>query len=251
MRTEHVYTMQYSDADASRHVRLCDLERYLLEAAGASADIMGFGTDYVLDKYNCAWVITRLTIQMDYLPRYLEKIRVETWVEGNMHMLSVRNYRVYLQEDNGERLIGQATSVWTLLGMESRQVEMKAFSDSAWEGKIDGERLSFARISRLGKIETPTSVMPHTIHYSDLDYNGHCNSCKYMQFFLNADDSLTATAPIRIDINYAKEVMKGDPCQIQVLRTNNENDDIDKVQYCMLTPDGEVSCTALIQRYTL
>ena len=70
MRTRHKYILQYADVDASRHIRLSDLEKYLLEAGGVSANQMGFGTDDILARYNCAWVLIHLTIQMDYLPKW-------------------------------------------------------------------------------------------------------------------------------------------------------------------------------------
>lgn len=247
MRTKHSFVLQYSDVDASRHLRLCDLEKYLLESAGASADQMGFGTDLVLEKYNCAWVLTKLSIMMDYLPKYNDEMLVETWVEGNYHMFSIRNFRVYLMKDDHAYKIGEATSAWTLLNLTSRQVEIAAYRDEVWEKVIEGEKIVLPRTSRLGKIESPTSRMQHTIHYTDLDYNNHCNSCKYLQFMLNADDGLTATYPIRLDINYAKEVHKGEHTCIDVLRTMDA-DAIKSVQYCMLTESGDISCTALLHR---
>lgn len=245
MKTYHQYTLRYSDTDTSRHIRLCDLERYLLETAGDSADQMGFGTDYILNKCNSAWVLTRVTLMMDYLPQYLEDIEIETWVEGNAHMLSIRNFRIYLLKDGKKELIGKSSTVWTVLNLETRQVDMRVFADAAWEGKIDGEKLDLPRAQRLGRIAEPTANIQHTIHYSDLDYNNHCNSCKYLQFMLNACDSLTGVYPIRVDINYAKEVYKGEHTTIELQETD------DCIQYCLLTEKGEVSSTAMLSRYTL
>lgn len=242
MKYQFQYTITYSDVDASRHLRLCDLQRYLLEAAGNSAQRLGLGTNYLVDTYNSTWVLTRMTVQMDYLPSYNDTLLIETWIEGNAHMLSIRNFRLYLMKQNEPLLIGQATSVWTLLNLTTRQVDVAAFADKAWEGAIDGERLTFARSPRLGKIELPEKVMQHTIHYTDLDYNNHCNSIKYLQFMLNACDDLTAIWPVRLDINYAKEVHKNDTVHIQVHQSE------DQVQYCILNPENEVSCTALIQK---
>ena len=88
----------------------------------------------------------------------------------------------------------------------------------------------------------------HTIHYSDLDYNNHCNSCKYLQFMLNANDHLTATYPIRLDINYVKEVYKDERIRVDVLETKDESGQAQSVQYCLLAEDGDISCTALVQK---
>ena len=242
MKTRHTYKIQYADSDASRHIRLSDLERYLLEAGGESADTMDIGTDYLVAQYNCAWVLTRMTVIMDYLPCYLDTITIETWVEQNAHMLSIRNYRIYIEKDGAEKLIGSCNSVWTLLNLDTRAVDTRCFGDPHWEGIIDGEKLNLPRASRLGRIAEPTSRMPHTIHYTDLDYNNHCNSCKYTQFMLNACDSLTATYPIRLDINYSHEVHKGEHITVDVEETP------DTIKYCILTEQGEISCTGMLSK---
>lgn len=242
MKYFYEYPVQKSDVDASRYIRLCDLERYLLETAGTSADRLGLGTNRLLEIYNTTWVLTRLSIMMDYLPTYDDTLVVETWIEGNAHMLSMRNFRLYVKKDEGNLLIGKCSSIWTLINLESRQVDIAAFKDSAWDNAIDGERLNLPRAPRLGKIDEPTSVMPHTIRYSDLDFNNHCNSVKYLQFMLNACDALTGIFPIRLDMNYAKEVHKGEPTTICVLQSEKQ------VQYCMLNENDEISCTALLSR---
>ncbi len=240
MKTRHKYTLQFSDTDASRRIPMNFVERYLLEAGGLSAMEMGIGTDHLLKKYDCAWVLTRMTIEMYYLPTYLENIIFETWVEQNSHLLSIRNYNIYIEKDGKETLIGRSVSVWTILNLTTRALDGKCFSDPQWESIIDGEHLEFSRAPRLGKIEEPTSVMQHTVHYSDLDYNQHCNSCKYTQFMLNACDKLAGVAPIRFDVNHAKEVHKGENISVQVKEKENE------IQYCVLTEQGEVSCTGIM-----
>ena len=248
MRTKHHYTIQYSDVDASRHLRLSDLEKYLLEAGGVSAERMGFGIDRVLELYNCAWVLIHLTVQMDYLPKYQDEMIIESWVQGNYHMFSIRNYNLYIRKDGEDFLVGRATSTWTLLNMETRQVDTRGFEGGKWDKIVEEVKQDFARSPRLGKIEEPTETLMHTIHYSDLDYNNHCNSCKYLQFMLNANDHLTATYPIRLDINYVKEVYKDERIRVDVLETKDESGQAQSVQYCLLAEDGDISCTALVQK---
>ncbi len=250
MRTRHSFILQYSDVDSSRHIRLSDLEKYLLEAGGVSANQMGFGTDTVLERYNCAWVLIHLTIEMDYLPKYLDEMVIETWVEDNYHMFSVRNYGIYIRKDGEDFQVGRATSSWTLLNMQTRQVDLRGFSEEVWSTIIDKTKVEFTRIPRLQKIDVPTRTLAHTIHYSDLDYNNHCNSCKYLQFMLNADDRLTALYPIRLDINYVKEVYKDERIQVDVLEKTDEEGRLHSLQYCLLAEDGGISCTALLQRVT-
>lgn len=242
MKYRFEYTINYSDVDASRHLRLTDLERYILETACLNAERLGLGTQRLLEQYNAAWVLTRMSLTMDYLPTYNETLVIETWIEGNAHMLSIRNFRLYIKKDDEELPIGQCSTIWTLINLTSRQVDIAAFADPAWASCIDGERLSLPRAPRLGLIDEPTGRMPHTIRYSDLDFNGHCNSVKYLQFMLNACDKLTGLFPVRLDMNYAKEVHKSEQTEVRFIEQD------DRVQYCLLTEQGEISCTALISK---
>lgn len=248
MRTLHNYTIAYSDVDAKRHIRLCDLERYILETAGASATRMGLGTEYVYEHYQTAWVLTRLSVEMDYLPSYEDQIQIETWIEGNRHMFSLRNFHIYLMKGEDRFLIGRAASIWTLLNLETRQVDMRAYQDSVWENVVDGTPVEMAKAPRLGRIAEPTSTLPHTIHYTDIDFNNHCNSAAYMRFFLNADPRLTTCYPVRFDINYVKEVQFGEKTEVQVEDLKDEAGALTALKYCLLTEEGEISATCQITR---
>lgn len=247
MRTEHHYIIDYAATDTSRRLRLFDLERYLLQAAGESAEQMGISTDYLLEEYGSAWVLTRLSVEMNCLPQYNEELIIESWIEANVHMLSIRNFRIFTMRE-GERVeLGRCASVWTALNLTSRQVDARIFSDPIMADVVDGEKLGMPSAPRLGRIAEPTLLDSYTVRYSDLDYNLHFNSCQYLRLFLDTDDSLTGHFPIRFDINYAKEVHKGDCCQVQVLREETEGNQIQSIRYCLLTPAGEVSSTACLQ----
>ena len=43
MKYNYEYTVKYQEVDASRKLRLFNLENYLLEVAGITADAMGIG----------------------------------------------------------------------------------------------------------------------------------------------------------------------------------------------------------------
>ena len=89
-------------------------------------------------------------------------------------------------------------------------------------------------------IPEPTGSMPHPVVYSDLDYNKHCNSCKYLEAMLNAYRPDYYDKKVRLDINYSKEVMLGDELTTYYLVTD------DGVQYQQKNNAGETSCSAKI-----
>lgn len=233
MKYNYNFEIKYQEVDGQRKLRLFNLETYLLEVAGLVADELGFGIR-ALHPMGLTWILTRLSVDMYELPTHCEHVRFETWIESNAHMLSTRNFRIYSEE----KLIGQCKSVWAVLDLEKREI-VNCFDLPIFANSVDGEVIEMPRV-RMTTIPEPTGSMPHKIVYSDIDYNGHCNSCRYLQAMTDAYLPDYYGKKIRLDINYSKEAMLGEEMQIYYLVTD------DGVQYQMKNKAGETSCSAKI-----
>ena len=231
MKYNYEFEIKYQEVDDRKKLRLFNLENYLLEVAGTVADELGFGIQ-VLHPQGLTWILTRLSVEMYELPGPRDKVRFETWIESNVHMLSTRDFRIY----SGDRLIGQCKSVWAVLDMEKREI-VNVFDNPIFEGSVDGEVLDMPRV-RMTTIPEPTGCVPHKIVYSDLDYNRHCNSCRYLQAMTDAYLPDYYGKRVRLDINYSKEVGLGDELQTFYLVSE------DGVQYQQKNQAGETSCSA-------
>ena len=231
MKYSYEYEIKYQEVDGRKRLRLFNLENYLLEVAGTVADELGFGIA-VLHPRGLTWILTRLSVEMYELPTHCERVRFETWIESNAHMLSTRNFRIY----SGDRLIGICKTVWAILDLQKREI-VNYFDDPIFENAIDGEVLEMPRV-RMTTIPEPTGIVPHKVVYSDIDYNGHCNSCRYLQAMTDAYLPDYYGKKVRLDINYQKEAMLGEEMQIYYLVTD------DGVQYQMKNEAGETSCSA-------
>ena len=233
MKYSYEYEIKYQEVDGRKRLRLFNLENYLLEVAGTVADELGFGIA-VLHPRGLTWILTRLSVEMYELPTHCERVRFETWIESNAHMLSTRNFRIY----SGDRLIGICKTVWAILDLQKREI-VNYFDDPIFENAIDGEVLEMPRV-RMTTIPEPTGSMPHKIVYSDIDYNGHCNSCRYLQAMTDAYLPDYDGKKVRLDINYSKEAMLGETLQTYYLVSE------DGVQYQQKNDNGETSCSAKI-----
>ena len=233
MKYSYEYEIKYQEVDDRKKLRLFNLENYLLEVAGTVADDLGFGIA-VLHPRGLTWILTRLSLEMYELPTCCEKVRFETWIESNAHMLSTRDFRIY----SGDKLIRQCKSVWTVLDMEKREI-VNCFDDPIFADCVDGEVIEMTRV-RMTTIPEPTGMMMHKIVYSDIDYNSHCNSCRYLQTMTDTYLPDYYGKKIRLDINYSKEVLLGEELQTLFLITE------DGVQYQQKNENGETSCSAKI-----
>lgn len=233
MKYSYEYEIKYQEVDGQKKLRLFNLENYLLEVAGTVADELGFGIA-TLHPIGLTWILTRLSVEMYELPTHCQKVRFETWIESNAHMLSTRDFRIY----SGDRLIGQCKSVWAVLDLKKREI-VNIFDDPMFEGCVDGEVIEMSRI-RMTTIPEPTGCAKHKIVYSDIDYNGHCNSCRYLQAMTDAYLPAYYGKKVRLDINYSKEAMMGDELQTYYLVSE------DGVQYQQKNRYDETSCSAKI-----
>ena len=246
MKYNYEYEIKYQEVDGEKKLRLFNLENYLLEVAGTVADSLGFGIAQ-LHPRGLTWILTRLSVEMYELPTHCQKVRFETWIESNAHMLSTRNFRIYAKGSKVESqkskeeewiLIGQCKSVWAVLDLEKREI-VNIFDDPMFEGCVDGEVIEMARV-RMTTIPEPTGSEAHKVVYSDIDYNGHCNSCRYLQAMTDAYLPDYYGKKVRVDINYQKEAMLGENLQTLYLVTP------DGVQYQQKNEHGETSCSAKI-----
>lgn len=252
MKYRYNYLVPYQDVDATRRLRLYTMENYLLNVAGKVADEMGIGIPMLLPM-NYTWIITHMNMEMLYLPKHGEEMVIETWIERNAHMLSVRDFRIYIKESASDnqalRLIGCAKTVWAVLDLTSREI-VNIFDHKMFDGAVDGEVLNMARAPRLrpillDDIEDEGGVageVLHEIQYSDVDYNRHCNSCKYLEWMVNAQQVYDNQKPFRLDINYVKELYQGDKMWTRFLKTS------DAVQYQQVDENGTTCCSAKISQ---
>lgn len=229
-----IYTIQYQDVDADHRLRLYTLENYLLNSAGQAADARGFGFKYLYPQH-MTWVLTTLSTEIESLPEPGDELTVETWVEDNIHMLSVRNFRLSV---NGH-YIGQARSVWAVLHLTERSIQ-NVFHQPVFQAMGAGEKLSMPRPPHTPAITEPDIREQHKVTYSDIDYNGHCNSCKYLEFMLNTCQPKRDIFPLRLDLRYAKEVYKDDVVSVLCKHDNGS------LLYEIRTAEGELSCSARI-----
>lgn len=253
MKYKYNYTVQYQEVDDTRRLRLYTMENYLLNIAGRVADELGFGIQALM-PLNCTWIITHLNLEMLYLPIHGEEMIIETWIEQNAHMLSVRDFRIYVKEsdsDNEPRLIGCAKTVWAVLEQDKREI-VNLFDHPMFEGSVDGEVLKLTRAQRLLPIDIDKAkedaetilvdTKKHIIQYADMDYNCHCNSCKYLEWMLNARRMQDNANAFRLDINYVKELYLGDELTTKLVEKEGS------VQYQQVDSNGTTCCNAKISQ---
>ncbi|MCF0167899.1 MAG: hypothetical protein HUJ93_04560 [Bacteroidales bacterium] len=201
------YVVNPEDVDAHRNFRLTSLEGVLLNAAGRAADDRNFGAFELIDSEGVTWVLLKLAIEMEQIPKEKETITIKTWVEYTNRLLSVRNFLVYNQDGV---VIGSASSAWSLIDISTRR-PVDILSETGIEDHSNGVRVPASLPGKLRPEENPDAFVSHTVAYSDIDYNGHVNSMKYVQWMLDSYpvDRIYSRSVARFEIAYLHEAMHG------------------------------------------
>ncbi len=180
------------------------------QIAVEAAEYLGFGRNKMLE-FGCAWVIARMHVRFEKKVRFDEKVRLSTWHKGMSGLYFIRDYR--LEAQGGTAV--NSTSSWIVMNLGSRKI---CRDDEIMRIIPSGSQCEESAIEEnAGRIVFPRGVVPeelgtHTVHYSDIDYNGHVNNVKYTVWALDClPKELTCGHFLReISINFNKEARLGD-----------------------------------------
>lgn len=212
------YVVTSNDVDSSLQIRVSSLLRYMQETATNHADKIKFGHNE-LEKDNLIWVIIRMQIEINRLPKLDEEFYVTTHPGKSKVFMFPRYFQVYDKHNN---LLLNASSTWVVLNYETRKVVINPFKDRKLpedEDKIDLPLPEKA----LG--ESPVLVETRKAKYSEVDMNGHINNTRYVDYILDLHDSEFHKKKMvkSLLINFDKEIMEGD---LISLYSNNQDPEI-------------------------
>lgn len=157
------------------------LGNHLLNCAGFHAAERGFGIA-TLNENHYTWVLSRLAIEMEEMPRAYEKFSVQTWVENVYRLFTDRNFAILNQE---EKPIGYARSIWAMISMETRKpADLLTLHGGSITDYVCQKDCPIAKPGRI-KVEEQQALDEYKIRYSDIDLNGHVNSVKYIEHILD------------------------------------------------------------------
>lgn len=205
---EHVVLPQ--ESDFNENITIPALGSLFLNVAGGDALRNHFGPDDLL-KMGYAWVVSRFSFEMREVPRMYDRLNVETWIEDYGQLFTTRNFKLY---DAAGGIAGLASSQWAIIDVNTRRpAALSSIGDYA--RLATGEGVDMEKPLKLAGCEVE-SVSRHRVRYSDLDFNRHTNSMKYVEWMID-------TLPIeqfgehslkRFDVNFLREARYGQAIEI-------------------------------------
>jgi acyl-ACP thioesterase len=204
---EKKYMVTVGDVDASRCLKPSVLFDFFQSITTEHGEDLGVGLD-MMSKNGQGWILSRFSLLMERRPRFAETLTIRTWPQGFEGLLYARNYDVL---DGEGRIAARASSSWLILDIERRRPLRP--SSLPVPMPLNAGRVFLEGGARaLPKLGDLVKTAERTARYSDIDFNGHVNNARYVQWIQDAlpENFITDAARLRIDINYVGEVVSGE-----------------------------------------
>lgn len=218
----------------------CDINDMLLpsvllgtmqEASEVSSTSDGFSME-VMNNAGFCWVIMRMSVDFERMPKWKERFLVRTWNVGTDKLLWTRDYEIL--DEEGKK-IGAATSEWLVADFKThRPIRPKTLIESTPAGSLNVDYLErvdlTSRELRAPKLNVPSRkelgdpVITKFADYCELDRNNHVNNTRYAAWAIDAiykygiDPDLICS----FDINYFSEVHAGQMVDIFVYKDETD-----------------------------
>lgn len=210
---EYFHKVESRDVDFMKKATVMALGDYILNTAGEDADINGFGVRELNAAHNSSWVLTRMAVEIGRIPDEHEELRIITWVSEVTRVMTTRNFEVF--DARGGKIAAAVTN-WAMISLATRR-PMDLHQLDSYDGMTQDVAPPIEMPRRLGSPADP-AVSHHRVVYSDVDFNCHANSMKYLEWCVD-------TLPLelmekkrfrRIDINFIQESRHGELLTIAV-----------------------------------
>ena len=197
------------------------LGNHLLNCAGFHASERGFGIAEINENHY-TWVLSRLAIELEDMPRQYEDFSINTWIENVYRLFTDRNFELVNKDG---KTIGYARSVWAMISMETRKpADLISLHGNNLGQYVSDQECPIDKPGRI-KVSVDAPVEEYQTRYSDIDINGHVNSIKYIEHILDLFpmDTFKEKQVKRFEMAYVAESYYGDVLSFY-LEEKNENE---------------------------
>ncbi len=228
------YEVEPFQEDATGRLSWGVLGNLLLRCASLHATTYGFGYNRA-ERDSYAWVLSRMVVETDSMPRTGDRFTLETWVASLYRLFTNRLYT--LRAADGKPF-GHALTIWALIDKQTRRpVELEQQADERFRRVLVDGRPCPVSPPRRVRVARGEPALTYTAGYTDIDINGHFNSIRYIELIMNLfPQSLYATHGIsRLEVAYSIEAMCGEEL---LLFTEEKAAGVVAVEVCKRTEAG-------------
>lgn len=164
--------------DRKEKLRLVDALDLFEDTATLHAENFDIGPAG-MDARNYFWVITKIRIHADRLPRIMDALQLNTWIQAADRASCERDFSL---TSNGEQLI-YGRSIWAIISRDTmRLVHMDEIYPKLEFNVAPPDDRPFVRINK--NFDEAETIGEYTVRSVDIDLGGHFNNVNYVRAML-------------------------------------------------------------------
>jgi len=184
MYVNHVYSREFYingyDVDHNGSITVSKLLCMMHETAWSHVSYLKKGWEE-LQAEGLFWALAKLHLKIHRLPKWHEKIRVETWAKERESIMFLRDYEVF---DEAGELLCHAISEWMMVDFRLNKIARLEKLNTHLDYPKD--RMAFeGRVPRLTRLDFPKNPTFFTVVLSDMDMNQHVNNASYVRWVVD------------------------------------------------------------------
>ena len=182
-----IYSRQYfltaGECNAEGDMPLTLLAARIIECATCHANSLGIGYADLI-KLDLAWVLSRISIEIISLPKINDTYILNTWIEGTNRLFSERCFSITSPDG---KVYAYARSTWAAISISTRRAANPSILGDVMF-PTDPPHCPISDTKRTLQIDYTAEERLYTFCYSDLDFNRHVNTVRYINLILDGWD---------------------------------------------------------------
>ena len=186
-------------------LRAFALVNFLQESAGVNAAGLGFGMDD-LHARGWTWMLSRLDLRVDEMPRDGERVLVRTWPAGTRKLFAYRD--IEMRGESGRSLV-RAVYAYLIVDMAARR-PLRPESVFGLTSPHPGDPHPVPDFAYdIPEAVDPIVVFTQRVRGRHIDHNGHANNAHLINWLVDAADSgESGFSGLRVE--FLAEALEGD-----------------------------------------
>lgn len=223
-------TIQPEDIDLSGLTTIPSLYRKVIAAVGLNIRKEGYGIDVMAGR-GLTWALARCGFEFTRRPELYSEIEIGVYKGKEDAVCHGRN--IEIRDTQGE-LLGCGITDWCVLDRDTHRPVI-----SRLESDLEPRDVDCGQPRRISLFGAEKEVSGQA-GYSECDFNGHLNNCRYVDWFFNLlpERVTSLIRPMRLDINFKTEIMRGSEILASIKEFGER-----QIDFC-LRQSGSVACLA-------
>ena len=204
------FKINFLQCYSNSSLKYTELFNLLQMVAANHADFGGIGLAD-LQKFDQAWVLAKMLVEIKNMPKWNEEITVTTWIKSLENSKSIRCFEVLV---NNKVLIGCET-LWVIINTTKRRPESLVLKSDHFETFPEKHAVQneFKKPKILKEV---INSWQKKVVLSDLDIVNHVNNIKYIEWCLDGlnAENILKNRITKMEMHFLREMVWNDVVSI-------------------------------------